>query len=384
MKKRLPIAVLTALAFLAASCEIPFELRQEALPKLYLQGIASGDSVVVSPLYAAPITTETAFHIPALRVELRVNGQLRQAEQKEGRAPFVSRGLGLKEGDEVEVTVSGEGLQATGHSFVPHRPRIEHLEWEPVQIDSINAIRVRLTLDREPGDEDFLGIRIPYTKTFFYLDGHQDSLKLYTTPGYILTAADTGSFDLEDFLQLNYDGTTLGSSQAYIPLTLLTRKHFQGKVYSFYLQSFDTSLLQGIRDNLPDGETGMAGGGIVSGEVGGNPGAGPGWDPSQWDPGEWDPSQIYYQVVTRYRFEMLSLSPEFFYYAKALYQSNFDFLSNMGLTPANFTYTNVEGGLGFVGAESRTLSDAIVIKETIDLPQDQFPDLPNGAVVGGK
>lgn len=382
MKKPLHILALALLTAILSACEIPFELRQDAQPKIYLQGIASGDSVVVTPLYAAPITTETAVHVPSLRVELRVNGELRQAEQKEGRAPFVSRGLALQEGDEVEVTVSGEGLQATGLSFVPHQPRIEHMEWEEVQIDSINAIRVRLTLDEAPGEDDFYGIRIPCRQTYYYLDGHEEQQLLYFTPGYILSAADSGSFDLEDFLQLNYDGNTLGSTGAYVPLTLLTRKQFEGKVYSFYLNSFDAGILQRIRDSLPEGETGMAGGGIVSGEVGGDPGGNGEKDP--WDPENLDPSQIFYAIDSEYRFEILRLSPEFFYYAKALYQSNFDFLSNMGLTPANFTYTNVEGGLGFVGAESRTLSDAIVIKETIDLPQDQFPDFPYGPVVGGK
>ena len=382
MKKPLHILALALLTAILSACEIPFELRQDAQPKIYLQGIASGDSVVVTPLYAAPITTETAVHVPSLRVELRVNGELRQVEQKEGRAPFVSRGLGLKEGDEVEVTVSGEGLQATGRSFVPHQPRIEHMEWEEVQIDSINAIRVRLTLDEAPGEDDFYGIRIPCRQTYYYLDGHEEQQLLYFTPGYILSAADSGSFDLEDFLQLNYDGCTLGSTGAYVPLTLLTRKQFDGKVYSFYLNSFDAGILQRIRDSLPEGETGMAGGGIVSGEVGGDPGGNGEKDP--WDPENLDPSQIVYVIDSEYRFEILRLSPEFFYYAQALYQSNFDFLSNMGLTPANFTYTNVEGGLGFVGAESRTLSDAIVIKETIDLPQDQFPDFPYGPVVGGK
>ena len=65
-----------------------------------------------------------------------------------------------------------------------------------------------------------------------------------------------------------------------------------------------------------------------------------------------DPSRIPVAIKTIYTFTLSRLSTEFFLYAKALYQSNFDFLSNMGLTPANFTYTNVSGGLGMVGAMS--------------------------------
>ena len=375
MNKRFHILALALLTAVLYGCEIPFELRQEAQPKIYVQAIASGDSVVITPLYAAPVTAETAVSRPSFQVELRVGGELRQAVRQPGRDAFVSRGRSLQEGDEIEVTVTGGGLEAGGKTFVPHQPRIDKMEWEEVQIDSVQAIQIRLTLDEAPGDDDFYGIRISCAQTYFFMDGHQDTYDSRLTPGYILTAAESGSFDLEDFLQLNYDGTTLGSSGAYDPLTLLTRKQFKENVYSFYLNSYDSNILQGIRDNLPTGETGMAGGGIVSGDVGGTPGE---------DPGEWDPSQIPYKIQSEYRFEMLRLSPEFFYYAKALYQSNFDFLSNMGLIPANFTYTNVEGGLGFVGAELRTRSDALVFTEEIELPQDQFPDFPNGPVVGGK
>ena len=57
------------------------------------------------------------------------------------------------------------------------------------------------------------------------------------------------------------------------------------------------------------------------------------------------------------------LSPEFYFFAKALYQSNFDFLANMGLVPANFTWSNVEGGMGFVGAISTVTLDPIDFTE---------------------
>ncbi len=60
------------------------------------------------------------------------------------------------------------------------------------------------------------------------------------------------------------------------------------------------------------------------------------------------------------------LSKEFYYYAKAQYQSNFDFLSNMGLTPANFTYSNIRGGIGLIGAISTTCTEPFII-ETADL-----------------
>ena len=73
------------------------------------------------------ITTETRIPVPSFLVELHVGGELRRAEQKEGRDAFVCHGLPLKEGDAVEVVVTGEGLQATGRTQVPHQPRIDKL-----------------------------------------------------------------------------------------------------------------------------------------------------------------------------------------------------------------------------------------------------------------
>ena len=46
-----------------------------------------------------------------------------------------------------------------------------------------------------------------------------------------------------------------------------------------------------------------------------------------------------------------------------MYQSNFDFLANMGLIPANFTWSNVDGGMGFVGAISTYSLDPIDIRK---------------------
>ncbi len=94
----------------------------------------------------------------------------------------------------------------------------------------------------------------------------------------------------------------------------------------------------------------------MSGQVGGEGGGGG---------GEVDPSQIPVQCTTRYYFVLFRLSPEFYYYARALYQSNFDFLANMGLVPANFTWSNVEGGLGFVGAVSYSSVGPLIPEEEL-------------------
>ena len=348
MKKLLHI-VLGALLLALPSCEIPFTLDQDGQPRIYMQCIADRLGVYLSPRFASAVE-DPAGILQELKIELSVNGEPVNVQALEGGD---YRGnVSLKEGDRVQVRLQAAGLAAVeGYSVMPAAPVVQDVQLEPVQADTIKATRVSLTLDHAPGEGEYFGIQILSFNDVRYLDGSTESFNAYVTPGYILTAAESVNLDLEDFMQVNYDGMVLGG-RSHAPLTLVTRKQFHGSVYSFYLNSFDATLLDRIRGRMPGGSTGVAGGGIVSGEVGGGTGTPPP-----------DPGKIPVGVDTRYYVYLSSLSPEFYYYAKALYQSNFDFLSNMGLTPANFTWSNVSGGLGFVGARATVQLPVIEISK---------------------
>ena len=74
------------------------------------------------------------------------------------------------------------------------------------------------------------------------------------------------------------------------------------------------------------------------------------------DPGEGEDEPYYiYFIVSEsqeVQMEVFRLSEELFNYCKAQYLMNFNMLSNFGLSPPNFTYTNVSGGVGIVGGIS--------------------------------
>ena len=303
-----------ALLLAAASCEIPFDLDSTGEARIYVQGIVNNGEVFVTTQLAQPVNGTVQADVPM------------QVEQS-------------WDGDVFRLRVRASGVEtASGETTLPPPVVLHDLSWQRVQVDTIDATEIRLTLDHAPGEGEYYGIQILREDEITFADGSSKVLLSYGTPGYILTAAESGSFDLEDFVQVNFDGRYLGGPD-FQPITLVTRKQFEGATYRFYLNSFDASILDGIRDSMPGGETGMAGGGIISGQIG--PGAG----------GQgWDPSQVPVRIATRYTLDFHRLSPEFYFYAKALFQSNFDFLANMGLIPANFTWSNVEGGLGFVGA----------------------------------
>ena len=345
MKKALHILLWALLTSLSA-CEIPFELKQEGEPRIYLQCIGDGSGIYVNPTYAAPLAAKSAS-LEHLSVQLQVNGSPVDVQQLNDGSYFSD--TRLQGGDLLDVSVKADGMApASGSTRAPSKPVVQDVQLKNMQVDTIKATRVSLTLDHAPVEGEYFGIQILANTQISYMDGTSQEFVTYLTPGYILSAAESGNFDLEDFVQVNFDGTVLGGKD-FMPITLITQKQFEGNVYSFYLNSFDTSILDNIRKSMPGGDTGVIGGGIISGDIGTGTGGLP------------DPSKIPTGMETVYYVSFSALSAEFYSYAKTLYQSNFDFLSNMGLTPANFTWSNVTGGLGFVGALATCRLDAIQI-----------------------
>lgn len=314
MKK---VLYILSMLLLAASCEIPFQLEQNGQPRIYLQGIVNNGEVFVSAQVANPVSGKQLEEVP-----LNVRTSL--------------------DGDRFSVEVSADGVgMVSGSTTVPPLPDVVDLSARTFDIDTLHVTAVTFELDHAPGEDEYYGIRIRRDQHLVFADGTEKDTTSFATPGYLLTLIETGKFDLEDFMQVGFDGQFLGGPE-YQALTMVTKKQFQGNKYQFYLGSFDARLLDGIRGAMPEGDTGVAGGGITSGEVG-----------DQKDKKDDKKEKIEpVETHTEYTFTFYRLSEEFFYFAKAMFQSNFDFLSNMGLIPANFTWSNVKGGLGFVGAVS--------------------------------
>lgn len=336
---------------LAASCEIPFQLEQNIQPKIYLQAIEKKGYVQIVPMVANPVTGSPISEAP-MDIQVELNGEPLPVRKQDSISYSASHRL-LAEGDEIKVTVrSGSLAPVSGSTQFPPDLVVEDFSWERVQADTIDAVQVSIQLDHEPGEQEYYGICIHRWDILTLPDLTQQSHESYLTPGYILTPSEIGRLDLGDFVQVNYNDYFLGGRE-YQPLTLITKKQFDGDTYRFYLNSFDSSILDRIRNGMPDGDTGAAGGGIVSGEIkpveGGAAQGGSGVTPIARH-------SVYHIFLSR-------LSPEFYFFAKALYQSNFDFLANMGLIPANFTWSNVDGGMGFVGAISTYSLDPIEITE---------------------
>ncbi|MBO4263372.1 MAG: DUF4249 domain-containing protein [Bacteroidales bacterium] len=339
------LSCLLPLLVLLIACEIPFSLEESAPPKLFVQCVPADGATWVRVRYAAPVGGQAPAAFRPSAVRLRVNGTVRElSETADG---FLRCAAPLQAGDAVSLEVAAEGLPtAFGTTTVPPCPRICEAVVRQVDSDDGPVPCISIRLDAPPAEHAFFGLQILRRQVAAYLENgilcteYRDS---YTVPGRLLKEADILTADMGDYVQVDYaDGGLEGWGEH--PMTLLEASHFEEGIYRFYLDSFDVSLLAGLSGDgrqpvpedfhFPDMEAGDMSGG-----------------------------RTYLGVTEMYRVRLYRLSPEFYYYAKALYGSQFDFLSNMGLIPPNFTYSNVKDGLGVVGALAGTETDFLWVED---------------------
>lgn len=374
-----------AFAALLCSCEMPFSIKDISEPRFVVecQPIADeeGFDLMVGyadPAYGKYINGQYTFKDGDISV--KVNGKelniSRQEWTRDGNYCTTRLEAKLVPGDEVEVRVKGGSLpEATGTTTVPDRPVISSYTLEEVNTsDSTTAIRARLKLDHPVADGEYYGLEIyEFTVSYYTMIDttglfpkvYIDSV-YYTahhTPGQVATMSDINSLDLDSFAQVLYvPGGIVNRVTEYCPMMLLTNRQFDGDSYSFYLDSsfsfFDMIEIDEDPVDYPEEYTGD--------------------DYYYDDPEEPETDNPLYPWLrtmigskTTYSVSLFRLSEELYNYCKAQYLINFNMLSNFGVTPPNFTYSNVYGGLGVVGGLSCTVTEAV------QAPGSQEPEMPN-------
>ena len=359
MKKRtlralIPVLLLGCLS----ACEIPFSLEDASSPRIFVQCVPADGGTSLLVQYAAPAygNASTVFDFHPSSVVLTVNGRPQTLSEGALRDGLLYSTAPLQPGDEVKVEVSAKDLPSvSGSSTVPPVPSISGWKVETVQSDTLSSTRITLTLDHAPTADEYHGLQIRTHTDLLYLENGipvTDSFDAYTAPGKAFTEQEIARMDLSDYIQVNFSGGLISGMATDEPLAILSADQFDGRDYSFYLDSPDLDWLYDFA------------GGALPGEQG--------WD---LDTGAWDwfsdgedeadeelPERILLGKVTTCQLILHRLSKEFYHYARAQYQSNFDFLSNMGLTPANFTYSNIRGGIGLIGAISTTRTEPFILE----------------------
>lgn len=395
MVKRIAYAV--ALLLAAVSCEIPFELDNISEPKLYVQYLPSEGTPRMKLGYAEPAfgkLSTARYKFNTSDITVLVNGKAVSVKLLENRdedpggntvfaVPEVAGGL--KPGDKVEVKLKGDNVpEAYAYTVIPDKPTVSSVDLKRVTRDSSDATQITVHLSKAVEEGEYFGLKTAVRTTTISGYMSEETYELlnsmglgnlalltgltnipgmpelpiqydttvmlaYTTAGQIASTADINKLDLDGFMSVNYkDGMVESGMFSGEPMMLLTDKMFDGSTYSFYINSIDSFSwadfdidfdIDGIDDSYVTNTDEM-----------------PDFPDDYEDPGEGEDEPYYiYFIVSEsqeVQMEVFRLSEELFNYCKAQYLMNFNMLSNFGLSPPNFTYTNVSGGVGIVGGIS--------------------------------
>ena len=403
--KVLKIGVLLAFAAALSSCEIPFALDDVSEPVIYVQYIPAGggEAPGMRIAYADPAFGKDdgkRYSLSAGDVLISVNGKAMPLDdsqiESDGNMFTLRPGCRFAPGDQVRVEVKGHGVKDVhAETTVPQMPEIASVGLEKVQRDSSEATRVLLTLPSAVSDRDYYGLKTAIRTTAvsmtvpkmppmpqfgptaaFPLPVQLDTTVsvIYTSAGQIATTADINNLDLDGFASISFENGFISSGLFRgEPMMLLSSRRFDGAEYSFYVNSLDSFSWSDIDFDF-DFDEPVEPVDPVDPEEPEEP-EGP-EEPEMPDP------KILISSKQEIRLELYRLSDELYNYCKAQYLVSFNMLSNFGVTPPNFTYSNIVGGIGIVGAMSVTTSDWQTLSEfemsAQDIMEILFPKTPGG------
>ena len=404
MKRFLYPVIACVLLLCAPACEIHFDVDKISEAKMYVQYLPSPESSVMMIAYAEPAygkEGEVSYDFSGSSLSVNVNGKaadIRYPSSEEidengwfnyggnCRIALARMPSELKSGDVIDFALGGSGVKtAHARTVIPPKPGIMGTTFERVQMpDSSEAVRVTLKLDKPVGKGEYYGLKAAVRTTtisahtpIIYTDGDIEDgkplpkalpfpfpeLEIDTTvietcifPGQLATTADLNSLDLDAFANVQYYNGLLSSNMfTSESMMLLGGKMFDSDSYSFYINSLDGSAFGGSVgiDFTPDDLSVL----------------------KDWD-GE-SPIFLLLGGKSELRLELFRLSEELYNYCKAQYLGNFNMLSNLGLSPPNFTYTNVHDGIGIVGGLNLTRSEWYNLTELLSNPNSSANLFPS-------
>lgn len=245
----------------------------------------------------------------------------------------------IKDGDDLSLEVKARGLEdASAHTTVPQKVVIQNVEAAPrcttITDFDVSYTRTYMSFDITLADaspDDFYGVRVMLHSDVMY-SYDNGSTESYTHDG-------SGSM-------INWSGDSgmMGDIQEYQgPWT-------PAYYNNYFIDSYRGSGIQLISgSNLKNGHLEFDCTVEFSSESTSET-----YDYNQ-ETGELEPSgNVAISINSQYKIVVYRVSPEFFRYNKAQYLLDSNYLAQVGLSPSTFSYTNVNGGFGVLGALTAT------------------------------
>lgn len=357
--KKILFGLLAVLAL--TGCEYRFDLHQDELENLiYVQCVTGAqDTTFINTTLAVPATRKTAtkaslnitdmkFTVNGTPMEI-FKGTFGTADYPVDRYYVLGK---LHDGDNVEFKASASNAVAVSASTViPDAPEVSNVSVSRFS-NGVEDDFIRFVVDLDPNKTSakYYGVQVEVQRTTdrVYVDdgspvpnGHSVNTSYDYLSDPEMSEDILSQIDETGPITIGFDGANISG-------------RYLGEMYVSPAEDFDTSVyVYAYPDNSWENEEIHE---IYFGEE---------TDPMKqrydWEhwKTEWTGRKILLTDTTRYRLKVYSLTPEFYYYAKAQFflYNGFDDLASLGLTPPNFTYGNVSGGMGLFGGVNVFVSD---------------------------
>lgn len=311
-----------------SSCRFHFDVSNNADPGVYMQAIISEQTAIIKVEYAAALGTALS-DIPQVDVrdiEVRANREL--LELIPDRDRFILRRT-LEEGERVSISADcGKMGKIKGSSVIPRDIVLKKASMTSENMMGVIVNTIEVTMDRQPLEDEYICVSVVRDTMVRVQPQVLESKGNFT---FMLSLDPIAGRDIEaPVIAMNRNGSINDSRAQTGTLTIIVPgKAFKDRRCT--LMNTDMSQL------IPP-----------------RPGSG------QTTPGESE--QPKYEF--RYEVTAQAVSEEFYRYCLASSKSRTDFLGQMGLAPAQFAWSNVDGGFGVIAGRARGL--------TIDYPEDMF------------
>lgn len=311
MKKA--VIILLSLACVTA-CRFSFDISNNAEPGAYMQAIFSPEKISLNCAYAAHLGTAPDEFPPLLvnNLEISANGQDIEIT-REGNIFRPSRPF--EEGEEIAINAEcNREWKLKSSARIPAKAELAEASMTVQKMMGVKINTFEIRLKRQPVDGEFIAIEV-----------ERDTMRHRTA------AADTlvrwASF------QLGLDPISARDVEA-----ATTAVHDDGSINDSRNQKGEHQIIV-----MPAAAFRDAGCSLVNYDM--SEIVVPGISPQPVEP-----KPIPEDIFITYTVKVQAVSEEFYRYSLAAYKARTDMLGQMGLAPAQFAWSNINGGFGVCAA----------------------------------
>ena len=301
------VAFLSALLF--TGCHDRFDIDQlRSAGKLVVYCMpAAGDTTLIRVTSSLPVgSKKSSPPVTDATIDYRLNGQSRQVENLgAGNYRVIVRQKG---GDEVKLGVSATGF--AGVSAATHIPL-------PVVVGDFSCEKIRIYDTYDEAVQDELQLRLTFTDPAETHDYYAvRAVRFFRSQKEVWYGADWGFYTTREVAEYKYVSIHSDSEPVLKNLSSIDYDYgFSDTPYQ-HMYLFDDRLINGqtytLRLNIP-----------------------------------------YYSHSQSMAVELYRLTPEYYHFLKSISDADNNELAKVGLAVIAPTYSNVKGGIGYVGGYYR-------------------------------